>query len=349
MNKKHTVLIVDDSAVMRQLLQSILSSDPALEVIGTAPDPIVAQEKVLRLQPDILTLDVEMPRMDGLTFLEKLMRARPMPVVMISSLTKRGCDATLRALELGAVDYVAKPSNDVANGVSLMAAEIVSKVKAAIRARIRPVVRPAAQPPTSPRPAMYSSTHKVVAIGASTGGTEALKEVLVRMPPDSPGVVIVQHMPEQFTRAFAQRLDSLGRLRVSEARDGDRILPGHALLAPGNFHMEVFRSGADQRVRITTAERVNHHRPSVDVLFRSCARHLGGNAIGVILTGMGNDGASGMAEMARTGAYNIAQDEATSVIFGMPKEAISAGGVHEVLPLENIPGAILKRIYATRN
>ena len=348
---KKKVLIVDDSAVMRKVLQTILSSDPELEVVGAAPDPLIAREKILRLAPDVLTLDVEMPKMDGLTFLEKLMRAHPMPVVMVSSLTERGCATTLRALELGAVDFVSKPKLDVAAGINDLAAEIVTKVKSAASAKLRPplATRPTpATPSTTVTQPIANATHKIIAIGASTGGTEALKTVLAQMPSDSPGIVIVQHMPEQFTKAFAERLDCLTRLSVSEARDGDRVLPGHALLAPGNQHMEVLRSGAEYRVRVASFERVNHHRPSVDVLFQSCARHLGANVVGVILTGMGNDGAAGMAAMARAGAYNISQDEATCVVFGMPKEAIAAGGVHEVVPLDRIPAAILKRIRTIR-
>lgn len=345
--RKHKVLIVDDSAVMRQLLQTILSADPSLEVAGVAPDPYVAREKILRLAPDVLTLDVEMPRMDGLTFLEKVMRARPMPVVMISSLTARGVETTLRALELGAVDFVAKPKLDVAAGVQELASEIITKVKNAANARVRPAPRAVLLQPgiEAPRP-MAGGTHKIIAIGASTGGTEALRSVLTALPADSPGIVIVQHMPEHFTASFASHLDRITRVRVKEARDGDRVLPGHALLAPGNLHLELLRSGAEYRVHVFTADPVNHHRPSVDVLFRSCARNVGPNTIGVILTGMGNDGASGMAEMYRAGARNIAQDEATCVVFGMPKEAIAAGGVHEVAPLERIPAAVLRHVSA---
>ncbi|HUI55401.1 MAG TPA: chemotaxis response regulator protein-glutamate methylesterase [Bryobacteraceae bacterium] len=341
---KKKVLIVDDSSLMRQLLTEILSRDPDLEVVGTAMDPYVARDKILRLHPDVITLDVEMPRMDGLTFLEKLMRAHPTPVVMVSSLTERGCDTTLRALELGATDFVAKPRLDIATGTMDLAQEIVDKVKTAARAKPRLVARPAANAPVSPPAAALSfrATHKVVAIGASTGGTEAIREILSQMPPDAPGIVMVQHMPERFTAAFAKRLDSRSRIRVSEAQDGDRILPGHALLAPGNRHMEVVRNGAECRVRVFMADPVNLHRPSVDVLFASCARQLGPNAVGVILTGMGADGARELASMRDAGARTIAQNEDSCVVFGMPCEAIALGGVDEVLPLDRIAANILR-------
>jgi two-component system chemotaxis response regulator CheB len=322
------VLIVDDSALMRQLLQQILSSDPSIEVIGTAGDPYVAREKIKALSPDVLTLDVEMPRMDGLTFLEKLMRARPMPVVMVSSLTERGCETTLRALALGAVDFITKPKLDVTTGTVDLADEIIAKVKAAARAHLRSprVVADAPSAAITMTQPSFRATHKVVAIGASTGGTEAIKDLLLPLPAGFPGIVIVQHMPEAFTAKFADRLDRLCKIRVSEARDGDRILPGHALLAPGGLQMEVVRSGAEYSVRVFAGELVNRHRPSVDVLFNSCARHLGGNCVGVILTGMGADGAKGMLAMKQSGARTIAQDEATCVVFGMPKEAIALGG-----------------------
>ena len=342
---KIKVLIVDDSAVMRQILKEILSRDSSLEVVGAASDPLLARDKVLRLQPDVMTLDVEMPRMDGLTFLEKLMRAHPMPVVMISSLTERGCETTLRALELGAVDFVSKPKVDVADGTVELAGEILEKVKAAASAKFGLLRKKPASPDVPKNPALkplLKTTHQVIAVGASTGGTEALREFLEPLPPDSPGIVIVQHMPEKFTRSFADRLNSLCRVRVKEAEDGDRILPGHALLAPGNYHMEVLRSGAEYRVRVFTADPVNRHRPSVDVLFHSCARYLGANAVGVILTGMGADGARGLLEMRQAGARTIAQDEASCVVFGMPKEAIALGAAQEVLPLSQIPGCAMR-------
>ncbi|HUB78297.1 MAG TPA: chemotaxis response regulator protein-glutamate methylesterase [Bryobacteraceae bacterium] len=344
---KTKVLIIDDSALMRQVLAEILSRDPSLEVVGTATDPYIAREKILRLAPDVVTLDVEMPRMDGLTFLQKLMRAHPLPVVMVSSLTERGCETTLRALELGAIDFVTKPKLDVQTGTMQLAEEIIDKVKEAARAKVRlpgriPVPGTESAPAPPAGPLSFRSTHKVVAIGASTGGTEAIREVLTRLPADAPGIVMVQHMPEKFTASFAERLNSLSKVNVSEARDGDRILPGHALLAPGNFHMEIVRSGAEFRVRVFQTEPVNRHRPSVDVLFASCARQLGANAVGVIMTGMGADGAREMAAMRRAGAHTIAQDEASCVVFGMPREAIEMGGATEILPLDRIPAGILR-------
>jgi len=345
MATRSKVLIVDDSALMRQLLTQILNSDPELEVIGTAGDPFVAREKIKALNPDVLTLDIEMPRMDGLTFLEKLMRGHPMPVVMISSLTSNGADTTLRALSLGAIDYVSKPKVDVSNGTVKEAEEIIAKVKAAARARVNRTSIPRAALASSPtKNYQISATHKIVAIGASTGGTEALKDLLSPLPADFPGIVIVQHMPEAFTRKFADRLDSLCKIRVKEAQDGDRILPGHALLAPGGHQMAVLRKGMEYGVRVYRGERVNRHLPSVDVLFSSCASSMGKNALGVLLTGMGNDGAHGMLEMKQAGAFNIAQDESTSVVFGMPREAIQLHAVDRVLPLDQIPDALLQRL-----
>ncbi len=333
------VLVVDDSALMRQLLTDLLGSDPGLEVVGAAADPYAAWDKIKQLAPDVITLDVEMPRMDGLTFLGKLMGNRPLPVVMVSSLTERNCDTTFRALELGAVDFVTKPKLDVAAGTVAVAEEIVAKVKAAARAR--PQVRTA--PP--PRPAAgggFRATHKVIALGASTGGCEALSAVLTGLPPDAPGVVVVIHMPEGFTKSYAARLDRTCAVRVSEATDGDRVVPGHVLLAPGNFHMSVARSGAVTTVRVAAGPPVNRHRPAVDVLFRSCARELGPNAAGAILTGMGDDGARGLLEMRRAGARTVAQDEATCVVFGMPKEAITLGAAETVLPLGRIADHLLR-------
>ena len=340
-------LVVDDSALVRQLLTKILDSDPEIEVVGAAADPYVARQKILALHPDVLTLDVEMPRMDGLTFLEKLMKGHPMPVVMVSSLTNQSAETTLRALSLGAVDYVAKPKLDVASGTIELADEIIAKVKMAAKARVRAAAaRPAATAATSAHSYQIAATHKVVAVGASTGGTEALVELLAPLPADFPGIVIVQHMPEAFTSHFASRLDTLCRIRVSEARDGDRILPGHALLAPGGRHMAVARRGMEYAVHVYQGERVNRHMPSVDVLFSSCAKHLGRNALGVILTGMGNDGARGMLEMKQASGYNFAQDERTSVVFGMPREAIALKAVDEVHPLGNLPSALLRRLAA---
>jgi two-component system chemotaxis response regulator CheB len=344
MHSPYKVLIVDDSSLMRQLLTEILNSDPELEVIGTAGDPFVAREKIKALHPDVLTLDIEMPRMDGLTFLEKLMRGHPMPVVMISSLTERGAETTLRALSLGAVDYIAKPKLDVSTGTIEQASDIIAKVKAAARVKVRGVNAHETTAAALPAGYHFSATHKVVAIGASTGGTEALKDLLSPLPADFPGIVMVQHMPEAFTRPFAERLNSLCKIRVQEARDGDRILPGHALLAPGGHQMEVVRRGTEYAVRVYRGERVNRHLPSVDVLFSSCARQLGKNALGVLLTGMGADGAKGLLEMKEAHAFTIAQDEATCVVFGMPREAILLGAADQVLALGRIPAALLQRL-----
>jgi two-component system chemotaxis response regulator CheB len=347
--RRRRVLVIDDSALVRELLSGLIAEDPELEVVGTAANPYVAWEKIQRLRPDVLTLDVEMPRMDGLTFLEVLMRRRPMPVVMISSLTEEGAATTLRALELGAVDFVAKPKIDLANGTIELAAEILAKIRAAAGARVRQAspARPSRPSGRTQEPgALLRSTHRVIAIGASTGGTEALREVLSALPPDAPGVVVVQHMPEKFTRAFAERLNGLCQIRVKEAADGDRILPGHALIAAGNFHLEVFRSGATYAVRVRDGEPVNRHRPSVDVLFHSCAQALGRNAVGVILTGMGDDGARGLKAMRDAGAGTIAQDADSCVVFGMPREAIELGAAAEVLPLPEIASGTL-RLAAT--
>lgn len=341
------VLVVDDSALVRQILHDVLRHDAEIEVVGTASDPYLAWEKIKTHSPDVLTLDVEMPRMDGLMFLQKVMAARPTPVVMISSLTENGCETTLRALELGAVDFVTKPKIDVSTGTVELAEAIVAKVKAAARARVR--VRPAVAT-KSTRPAtalprsesLIKSTQKVIVLGASTGGTEALFDVLTELPADAPGAVIVLHMPAGFTRSFAQRLDGNCRIRVKEAQDGDRILDGHALIAPGGLQMTVERSGANYSVRVAPGPPVNRHCPSVDVLFHSCARVLGANACGAILTGMGADGAHGLLAMRQAGARTIAQDEATCVVFGMPREAIALNAAEAVLPLNAIPSRLLQ-------
>ena len=340
------VLVVDDSALMRQVLTTLLSRDPEIEVVGAAADPYIAREKIVQLAPDVLTLDVEMPRMDGLAFLEKLMRARPMPVVMVSSLTEAGCATTLRALELGAVDFVTKPTVDLREHLPEVAAEVIERVKVAARARVR---RPAESPTCAVAPAplprsgaMLKTTQQVIAVGASTGGTEALRELLAALPADSPGVVVVQHMPEKFTRAFADRLDGLCTVRISEAAEGDRVLAGHVLIARGNHHLRVVREGASYVVRLSGEPPANRHRPSVDVLFQSCAESVGSNAVGVIMTGMGDDGARGLCAMRQAGARTFAQDEATCVVFGMPKAAIDAGGAEQVLPLARLAPAALR-------
>lgn len=348
MKKKIKVLIVDDSALMRQILTVMLSMDDDIEVVGTATDPYVARDKILKLEPDVLTLDVEMPKMDGLTFLEKLMSSRPMPVLMISSLTERGCDTTLRALELGAFDFVTKPKIDVSNNMQELSEEILMKVKAAANARLRPRLRaaslnvaPIVKSPISVD-ALITSTHKVIAIGTSTGGTEALADILTTFPPDAPGVIAVIHMPPGYTKSYAERLDRACQIRVKEAEDGDRILPGHAIIAQGDRHLEAYRSGATYTVKVREGEKVSGFRPSVDVLFKSCARYLGTNAVGAILTGMGRDGAEGLLAMRNAGAHTIAQDEASCVVYGMPREAVAMNAACQVLPLNKIGQQLLK-------
>jgi two-component system chemotaxis response regulator CheB len=343
------VLIVDDSAVVRQTLRDVLSSDPEIEVIATAGDPFVAAERIAEQVPDVITLDIEMPRMDGLTFLKKMMSQHPIPVVICSSLAEEGTQSTLQALEYGAVDIVTKPRLGTKQFLEESRIMLCQTVKAAAAARLRilrtsHVVEPklTADAILSPAThAMAETTERVVAIGASTGGTEALKTVLEALPADTPGIVIVQHMPELFTRAFANRLDSLCAITVKEAETNDTVIRGRALIAPGNHHMLLKRSGARYYVEIKDGPLVCRHRPSVDVLFRSAARYAGQNAMGVILTGMGDDGARGMLEMKQAGASTIAQDEATCVVFGMPKEAIKLGGVDRVMPLEAVARAIL--------
>ncbi|CPJ64719.1 protein-glutamate methylesterase [Bordetella pertussis] len=328
--KKIKVLCVDDSALVRGLMTEIINSHPDMEVVATAPDPLVARELIKKHNPDVLTLDVEMPRMDGLDFLEKLMRLRPMPVVMVSSLTERGGEITLRALELGAIDFVTKPKLGIRDGLIEYSEVIADKIRAASRARLR-----------SP----FASSEKLVIVGASTGGTEAIREVLQPLPADSPAILITQHMLAGFTRSFAQRLDALCAVTVREASDGERVLPGHVYLAPGGeTHMRLGRSGANYVIGLQASEPVNRHRPSVDVLFHSAAEAAGGNAIGVILTGMGKDGAAGLLAMKRAGARTMAQDEASCVVFGMPREAIALGAADEVVPLADISERILTRL-----
>ena len=347
---KIKVLIVDDSALVRKMLTEIIDSQKYMQAIGAAPDPLVAREMIRNLNPDVLTLDVEMPKMDGLDFLERLMRLRPIPVVMVSTLTERGSEITLRALELGAIDFVSKPKLDIASGLKDYAREITDKIRIASNARIRQRL-PASIAPSLSADAVLpafanrvASTEKLIIIGASTGGTEAIKDVLVQFPPDCPGILITQHMPEGFTKSFAARLDSLCKVSVKEAEHNERILPGHAYLAPGHSHLLLKRSGANYMTELSQGEPVNRHRPSVDVLFRSAANFAGKNAVGVILTGMGKDGAAGMLEMKNAGAYNISQDEATCVVFGMPKEAIAVGGVDEIVPLQDVARRVLANV-----
>jgi two-component system chemotaxis response regulator CheB len=340
---KIKVAIVDDSALIRSVMTEIVNSQPDMEVVGVAPDPLVARELIKRTNPDVLTLDVEMPKMDGLDFLEKLMRLRPMPVLMVSSLTERGSEITMRALELGAVDFVTKPKISIQTGMREYTELIADKIRGAARARVKARTLQAPTPGTQ-LPQLRSpltSSEKLIIIGASTGGTEAIREFLMQMPSDCPGILIAQHMPEGFTTSFAKRLDSLCKISVTEAQGNERVLPGHAYIAPGHSHLLLTRSGANYMTRIEQTDPVNRHRPSVDVLFRSAAQAAGKNAVGVILTGMGKDGAQGMLEMKGAGAYNFAQDEASCVVFGMPREAIAVGATHEVGALTALPGMVL--------
>ncbi|MBU0479586.1 MAG: chemotaxis response regulator protein-glutamate methylesterase [Proteobacteria bacterium] len=349
--KKIRVLVVDDSAVVRQALESILNSDPEIEVMATAMDPFIAADRMRTELPDVITLDIEMPRMDGITFLQKIMSQNPIPVVICSTLTGHGSETALKALELGAVEIIQKPKLGAKTFLEESRISICDVVKAAAQTQIKKLtVRKTVQPkltadaviakPTGK--AMIQTTEKVVVIGASTGGTEALRVFLESLPRDAPGIVIVQHMPENFTAAFARRLDSLCQISVKEAENNDTVLRGRALIAPGNRHLLLKRSGARYYVEVKEGPLVSRHRPSVDVLFRSAARYAGKNAVGVIMTGMGDDGAKGMLEMKNAGAYNIAQDEATSVVFGMPNEAIKLKAVDRIAPLESISVNILK-------
>jgi two-component system, chemotaxis family, protein-glutamate methylesterase/glutaminase len=343
---KTKVLIVDDSALMRSLLTAIVNRQHDMCAVGAAPDPLVAREMIRALNPDVLTLDVEMPKMDGIDFLEKLMRLRPMPVVMVSTLTEKGAEVTLRALDLGAIDFVAKPKVGIAEGIEESSREIIDKIRIAARAPIRKHILPGVAPVAPPRALgkSMSGTEKIILIGASTGGTEAIREVLAGMPPDGPGIVITQHMPAGFTKTFAERLNHQCSLTVSEAVDGERVLPGHAYIAPGNHHLLLAKSGANYILRLDDGPPVNRHRPSVEVLFKSGAQHAGANAIGVMLTGMGKDGATAMRELRDAGSWNIAQDEASCVVFGMPKEAIACGAVQEIVPLPQIAAHITHQL-----
>ncbi|MBU0993829.1 MAG: chemotaxis response regulator protein-glutamate methylesterase [Proteobacteria bacterium] len=343
--KKIKVLIVDDSAIVRKVLNEELSREKDIDVIGTAPDPYVARDKIINLKPDVITLDIEMPRMDGLTFLRKLMKYYPIPVIIVSSLTTSGSKMALDALSYGALEVISKPS--AAYSVGDMSVQLAEKIRAvatvnvsAIRKEISSEKNDVAQTQIISN-ALSETTNKIIAIGASTGGTEALRNVLTRMPANSPGIVVVQHMPAKFTTSFAERLDSLCEVHVKEAADGDSVLNGQVLIAPGNFHMLLKRSGARYYVEVKTGPMVHHQRPAVDILFKSVAKFAGSNAVGVILTGMGADGASGMAFMKEAGAKTIAQDEKTCVVFGMPKEAIKTGAVDKVLPIDNIAQAAL--------
>ncbi|AIR71509.1 MULTISPECIES: protein-glutamate methylesterase/protein-glutamine glutaminase [Dickeya] len=342
---KIKVLCVDDSALMRQIMTEIINSHPDMEVVATAPDPLVARDLIKKFNPQVLTLDVEMPRMDGLDFLEKLMRLRPMPVVMVSSLTGKGSEITLRALELGAIDFVTKPQLGIREGMLAYSELIAEKIRMAAKARLPQ--RNATPAPTVLIPSTpLLSSEKLIAIGASTGGTEAIRHVLQPLPPTSPALLITQHMPPGFTKSFAERLNKLCQITVKEAEDGERVLPGHAYIAPGARHLELARSGANYQVKLHDGPPVNRHRPSVDVLFHSVAQYAGRNAVGVILTGMGNDGAAGMLELHKAGAYTIAQNEASCVVFGMPREAIALGGVDEVVDLHQVSQRMLAQVSA---
>ncbi len=343
------VLVVDDSAVVRKILTEQLSRAPDIEVVATAADPFIARDKIVQLSPDVMTLDVEMPRMDGLSFLSKLMKHKPMPVIIVSSLTPAGSEAAMRALETGAVDVIAKP--DSAYGVGELAEHLVQSVRAAACARLKVKAVPQQHTRIAHKTAMLSrlqTTEKILAIGASTGGTEAIKEVLTRLPRNTPGTLIVQHMPAQFTTAFANRLDSLCEITVREAQGNEILRPGLALLAPGNKHMLLKRSGARFEVRVKDGPRVHYQRPAVDVMFNSVARHAGVNSVGVLLTGMGADGAAGLLAMREAGARTIAQDEKTCVVYGMPKEAVALDAVDIVAPINNISEEILTAFCRSR-
>jgi two-component system chemotaxis response regulator CheB len=346
------VLVVDDSALVRRLLSAMLMRAPDIQVVGTASDPYAAREKIKSLNPDVITLDVEMPRMDGITFLENLMRLRPMPVVMVSSLTQRGADVTLRALELGAIDFVAKPRIDIAGTLEDYENELIAKVRVAAQARVLPRSAKRAReldernstsavvPALSAR-TMLRTTERIIAIGASTGGTEAIREMLEEMPPDAPAIIISQHIPAAFSKPFADRMNRSSPMAVCEAQDGQQILPGHAYIAPGDRHILVERDGARYLCRLSSGPHVNRHRPSVDVMFRSVAQNVGPNGVGVLLTGMGDDGARGLKEMLDAGAATIAQDEASSVVWGMPGSAVKIGAAAHVLPLHQIAAQVL--------
>jgi two-component system chemotaxis response regulator CheB len=358
-SKKTTVVVVDDSALVRSLLTEIINREPDMICVGAAADPLLAREMIRTLNPDVITLDVEMPRMDGLDFLARLMRLRPMPVVMVSTLTERGADVTLKALELGAIDFVSKPKIGVADGLRQLGNDITDKIRTASKARVHRLATPAAAAagagsapgasghaaaarPAAPSALGRLSTEKIIFIGASTGGTEATREVLVNLPADCPAVMITQHMPPGFTKSYAARLNTLSRIRVAEATDGERVLPGHAYIAPGGLQMSVERSGANYIARVQQGEPVNRHMPSVEVLFESAARVVGRNALGVMLTGMGADGAKAMRTMRDAGSWNVVQDEASCVVFGMPREAINHGAANEVLPLTQIAPRLIE-------
>ncbi len=347
-SRKINVLIIDDSALIRSILTEVINSFPDMQAVVAASDPVQAKEMIKTLNPDVLTLDVEMQHMDGLTFLEKLMRLHPMPVLLISSMTEKGSEAALRSLELGAVGFLAKPKFGIAEGMRDYADTIAEKIRVAFQARskFRISRTPAFREVLPALGSRIGTAEKIIAVGASTGGTEAIREFLIRLPADAPGIVIAQHMPEAFTKSFASRLNSLCKITVKEAEGNEHILPGHAYIAPGHSHLLLKRSGKNYMTELSQTPAVNHHRPSVEVLFRSVALHGGKNVIGVMLTGMGKDGAIGMMEMRQAGAYNFAQDEATCVVYGMPKEAVAIGAVNESVPIHEMAQKVLQRLIS---
>ncbi|RED54071.1 protein-glutamate methylesterase/protein-glutamine glutaminase [Aestuariispira insulae] len=343
MSEPIKVVVVDDSALIRRLLSSLLEKDPEIKVVGTAADPYQARTIIKETNPDVITLDIEMPKMDGLAFLEKIMTLRPMPVIMVSSLTRAGAEVTLHALELGAVDFFGKPSIDLERGMEERSRQLIAKVKAAARAKVAPRSRTGTEGPGALQGYKFSTTEKIIAIGSSTGGVEALREVIPRMPANCPGILVAQHMPANFTGTFAQRMNGISNVTVSEAQNQQRILPGHVYIAPGSYHLKVKRSGANYVCQLSDEDPVTGHKPSVDVLFDSVAEVVGANAVGVILTGMGKDGASGLKNMRDAGAATIGQDEPSSVVYGMPKVAFEMGGVEEQMDIRKIAEAILQK------
>ncbi len=342
--EKTTVLIVDDSALIRQMLTSMLGSDPGIEVVGAAPDPLTARQMIKQLNPDVLTLDIEMPKMDGIAFLEKIIALRPMPVVMISSLTQEGAEVALKALEIGAVDYIGKPTSDVRVGLEQKKIEIVSKVKTAAKAKVFAKKPPAPSGQAAVTYSSYKTTEQIICIGASTGGVEALREIITALPPNSPAVLVTQHMPGSFTTSFAERLNKISKVTVLEASQNQRVLPGHVYIAPGDHHLELARSGANYICHLHDGPTVSGHRPSVNVLFESAAKVAGKNTVGVILTGMGRDGAEGLLSMRQAGAVTIGQDEASCIVYGMPRAAFELGAVEKQYPLTSIVGAMFKAL-----
>ncbi|MGB3727376.1 MAG: chemotaxis response regulator protein-glutamate methylesterase [Glaciecola sp.] len=336
------VLVVDDSALIRSLLAEIIKQTPDMELVGAAPDAYVAKDMVMDLKPDVITLDIEMPKVDGLTFLDRLMKARPTPVIMISTLTEKGADATIRSLELGAIDFIAKPKIDVARGIGEYQAEIVDKIRIAAKTTPRPRSRSSID--VKAIPLQYSGTETIVGIGASTGGTEAIRSVLEQLSPAFPATIITQHMPPNFTKSFAHRLNSICQINVHEAQDGERILPGNAYIAPGDKHMTLVRSGADYRIKLDDGPLVCGHKPAVDVMFNSLAKVVGKNAIATILTGMGKDGAVGLLALQQSGAITMAQDEASCVVYGMPKAAVDIGATKHIIELGKMSKALTKAV-----